>query len=352
VLTVIFGLAYGAIGAGGPSTYSVGVVNMDTNGQYANYFLQNVSASHILQEHNYDDSTAAYSDLTQGKLQAVVVIPANFTSSCHSFLTSPSNPVAWQNTTLDIYLDRGSVFAKEAIIPMLNQALVKTLVGDQTAIGLPVQLGQGNLVSSNQTSMFDSFAPGLFAYAAIFITMTVAQSFTVNREKGLIRRVNTTPVTPAEYLGGNMLANMLFAGLQVGLVFAISYFIGYRPLGGIEGLVFAFLLMMVFSLCNIGFGLITATIAKSPGAATGIAFLFVLPQMFLGTFTGFQNYGAAKQAAAFVPSNYVTDAVTSVFARGASIAGETVVADFIIVAAFSIVVLMAGIVLFRKYGNR
>ena len=67
-----------------------------------------------------------------------------------------------------------------------------------------------------------------------------------------------------------------------------------------------------------GFGLITATIAKSSGAATGLSFLFVLPQMFLGTFVGASLSGAAQIAGKVVPSYYVTDALTSVFLRGAT----------------------------------
>jgi hypothetical protein len=42
----------------------------------------------------------------------------------------------------------------------------------------------------------------------------------------------------------------------------------------------------MFSLCNVGFGLIPATIAKSSNAAIGIAFICIPPQMFPRTFVG------------------------------------------------------------------
>jgi hypothetical protein len=69
-------------------------------------------------------------------------------------------------------------------------------------------------------------------------------------------------------------------------------------------------------MCNVGFGLITATLAKSPGAATGISFIFIIPQMFLGTFVGFAMSPSAQAAGRFVPSYYVTDALTSLLLRG------------------------------------
>ena len=87
---------------------------------------------------------------------------------------------------------------------------------------------------------------------------------------------------------------MIIALIQAVLVFAMVYVMGFRPNVGAELYVFAFVLVLVFSLSNIGFGLITATISKSSGAATGLSFLFVLPQMFLGTFVGASLSGAAQ----------------------------------------------------------
>jgi hypothetical protein len=64
----------------------------------------------------------------------------------------------------------------------------------------------------------------------------------------------------------------------------------------------AFVLVLLFSLSNVGFGLITASVAKSSGAATGLSFLFVLPQLFLGTFVGASLSSTAQVAGKFVPS--------------------------------------------------
>jgi hypothetical protein len=132
-------------------------------------------------------------------------------------------------------------------------------------------------------------------------------------------------------------------------MFAMTYALGFRPEIGIPVYGFAFLMVLVFSVSNVGFGLITATIAKSSGAATGLSFLFLLPQMFLGTFVGASLSGAAQVAGKFVPSYYVTDALTSLFLRGASIASATVLLDFAVVCASCVGILAVGIVLYAKY---
>lgn len=147
------------------------------------------------------------------------------------------------------------------------------------------------------------------------------------------------------------LSNMIIAVIQVALVFAVASLVGYHAHGGTIGLIAAFGIVSIFALCNVGFGLITATVAKSSGSATGIAFLFIIPQMFLGTFIGATSSGAVKAAGKFVPSYYVTDALTSLLLRGASVTSPLILQDIAVVSACSVVVLFAGIGLFTKYGN-
>jgi ABC-type multidrug transport system permease subunit len=53
----------------------------------------------------------------------------------------------------------------------------------------------------------------------------------------------------------------------------------------------------------------------------------------------------------FVPSYYVTDALTSLFLRGAPLGSSTVLLDVAVTMVCSAVVLMLGVVLFKKYGK-
>ena len=124
---------------------------------------------------------------------------------------------------------------------------------------------------------------------------------------------------------------------------------GFKPAVDGSAYAFAFILVLVFSVSNVGFGLITATIAKSSSAATGLSFLFVLPQLFLGTFVGASLSGGAQVAGKFVPSYYVTDALTSLFIRGASIASPTILIDLAVVSVSCVAILAVGIVLYAKY---
>jgi len=146
-----------------------------------------------------------------------------------------------------------------------------------------------------------------------------------------------------------VLSYTVIALVQAILVFAMVYVMGFRPDVSMPVYVFAFVLVLVFSLSNVGFGLITATIAKTSGAATGLSFLFVLPQMFLGTFVGASLSSVAQTAGKIVPSYYVTDALTSLFLRGAAITSATVLLDMVVISGSCVAILAVGIILYGKY---
>lgn len=352
VLTLAFGTSFGAVGGGQPTTFQIGVVNIDMAGQWSPRFIDSLKATKILNVQMYANNQTAQFELVQGKVQAVILIPGDFGASIDSFVTNPYDPKRWVNTTVPMYLDGGSIFATQAITPIVQQVLASVVDGKQQAmIQGPIQLGNPSLVNVQKKTAFDYMAPGLFAFASIFLIMIVSGSFTDDRESGMLRRIRVTPTSSAEFMTSQVLSNMIVVLIQGGLVFAMAYAVGFRPDVSTASFALAFAIVMIFSLCNVGFGLITATLARSSGAATGISFIFVLPQMFLGTFVGAALSSAAQAAGKFVPSYYVTDALTSLLLRGAPISSPTVLLDTVIVSVFSVAVLIVGILLFGKFSK-
>ena len=356
MLTLIIGVSFGGVGGSEPTVYPIGVVDLNAAGplhHWSEDLAANLTRTSILDVRPYADNASAQDALSRGDLKAVLVVPADFGESCQSFRDNPTNASAWVRSSIGLYLDKGSMVATQAIPPIVIQVLGATVRGPQYAPpAIPVAVGSPSLVATSKQTLFDFFVPGLFAYGAIFLTMTVAQSFTSEREEGLLRRMNTTPLTPAEFMTAQVLTNMVLGVIQVTIIFVAAFAIGYRPNTGIAGLGVAFLAVSVFSLTCVGFGLITASIAKSPGAATGISFLFIMPQMFLGTFVALASSSMTSAIGKFVPAHYVTDAVTNLFLRGAPVTSPAVLWDLGILAIVSVGTLVAGVVLFRRYGNR
>ena len=349
---IVFVFAFGsAFSGGGQPIYNIGVVNMDQGNSInaSQTLLTALSDTKILNLQMYSDNQTAQNDLSQGSIQAVMIVPTDFSQSFASFQTAPNEPSTWTNTTVAIYLDKGSIVATQAIPPIIQQALTAIAGQNQQAPAIPFHLEIASLIEVKAPSALDFIAPGMFTFASIFLIMMVAQSFTQDRENGMMKRIRMTPTTPTEFMASQVISYMGIALIQAALVFAMMYALGFRPQVGIPVYVFAFILVLLFSLSNVGFGLITATIAKSSGAATGLSFLFVLPQLFLGTFVGASLSSGAQVAGRFVPSYYVTDALTSLFLRGAAITSLAVLLDATIVSLFCVAILAVGIILYGKY---
>jgi ABC-2 type transport system permease protein len=350
VFVFAFGAAFGGAGGGQPA-YQVGVVNMDQGQtpQSSQLFIDTLKSVEILSIQTFVDNQTAQRELSHGRIQAVIVIPATFTQSFQSYQTAPSDPNQWTNASVLLFLDKGSIFATQAIPPMIQQVLTAFMGQTQQAISSPVTLETFSLVDVKQISTFDFWAPGMFTFASIFLIMMVAGSFTEDRENGMMKRIRITPTTPAEFMISQVLSYMVIALIQAILVFVMAYIMGFRPSVGAPVYAFTFILVLLFSLSNIGFGLITATISKSSGAATGLAFIFVLPQLFLGTFVGASLSSAAQIAGKFVPSYYVTDALTSLFLRGAILTSPVILLDLAAVSISCAAILALGIFLYGKY---
>ena len=349
---IIFVFAFGAAFSGGEQpTYKIGVVNND-QGNFVNAsqtLLLAMSDTKILNLQIYAENSTAQNELSQGNIQAVIIIPNDFSQSFSTYQAAPNDPTAWRNVTIALYIDKGSLVATQAIPPIIQQILTSLTGQSQQAPSSPFRLEIASLVEVKVLSAFDFIAPGMFTFASIFLIMMVAGSFTQDRENGMMKRIRITPTTPAEFMTSQVVSYMIIALVQAALLFAMMYVMGFRPAVGLSSYAFAFILVLLFSLSNVGFGLITATLAKTSGAATGIAFLFLLPQLFLGTFVGASLSSGAQIAGKFVPSYYVTDALTSLFLRGATITSPTVLLDTAAVSVSCIAILAIGIVLYGKY---
>lgn len=351
VFVFAFGASFGGFGGSQTATYQIGVVNLDagSNHQWSQVFTNDLSNTSILKVNVYADNQTAQSDLSQGKIQAVIVIPVSFSECITSYNAAPNQPSQWVNATVLLYLDKGSLVATQAVPPIIGQVLASETHQNQQIPQSPIYLQTASLVEVKQSSALDFIAPGMFTFASIFLIMMVAQSFTQDRENGMMKRIRISPTTPTEFMASQVISYMGIALIQAALVFAMTYAMGFKPAVGVSAYAFAFILVLVFSVSNVGFGLITASIAKSSSAATGLSFLFVLPQLFLGTFVGASLSGGAQIAGKFVPSYYVTDALTSVFLRGAPLGSVTILLDLAVVGVSCVAILAVGIVLYAKY---
>jgi ABC-type multidrug transport system permease subunit len=197
---------------------------------------------------------------------------------------------------------------------------------------------------------FEYLMPGVMGYAVIYMGMMVALALAEYRKSGLLKRVEVTPVSPAAYLGSHIIANMIIATAQALIVLLVARLLGFRPQGGLVGLLLACVFLALLAVTAVGLGLITAAVAKDSGAAAGISVIFILPMMMFGAFLAVFN-DATRTIAKFTPNYYVTASLSVILHQG-RVSDPAIWQNLLILAAISLVAVVAGIQLFRRTAYR
>jgi ABC-2 type transport system permease protein len=197
---------------------------------------------------------------------------------------------------------------------------------------------------------FEYLLPGVMGYAVIYMGMMVALALVEYRKTGLLNRIETTPISTATYLVSHIIANMIIAVGQGLIVLLVAWLLGFRPLGGVLGLLLAILFLALLAVAAVGLGLLTAAVSKDSGAASGIAAIFIVPMMMFGALLAvFDN--TTRTIAKFTPNYYVSDSLSIIFHTG-NLSNPSLWQDLLILSAISLVVVVAGIQLFKKLAYR
>jgi len=197
---------------------------------------------------------------------------------------------------------------------------------------------------------FEYLLPGLMGYAVIYMGMMVALALVDYRQAGLLKRVETTPVSTSEYMGSLIIANMVIATFQALIVLLVAVLLGFDPQGGLVGILIACVFIALLSITAVGLGLLTAAVAKDSGAAGGLAVIFILPMMMFGALLAVFN-DATEMIAHFTPNFYVSESLSVIFHQG-NLTDPVIWQNLLILAAISLVIVVIGIRVFRKVGYR
>ncbi|TKJ19259.1 MAG: hypothetical protein CEE43_15920 [Promethearchaeota archaeon Loki_b32] len=195
-------------------------------------------------------------------------------------------------------------------------------------------------------SVFEQMVPGMFAYSGILTIFTVASSVTGDRDIGVERRMNTTPITSGEVMIGQILSYTIIPIIQTAIMLITALLIGFRPNFSVAGVLLVFVFMIFLSFCSVGLGLITATIAKDAKAAGALAFIFIVPQQLFGSFI-YMGEGT-KVIGYFMPSQYVTDALYRI-SYGTTLTDVNIWIDLVAIIIISFIIYVIGLILYDKY---
>jgi ABC-2 type transport system permease protein len=174
--------------------------------------------------------------------------------------------------------------------------------------------GQPPFIKTAETSMLtrkfrfiDFFVPGIIAMAVMTSSLSGAVNMNAElRQKGVIRKLSTTPITRTDWILSNILYQFLLAVISTVAILVVSYAVFSVRLQ-INAWLVVLVVLEVFAFG--GIGMILARVAKEAESATAAANFIMFPMMFLsGSFFPLEMMpGFLQTIAKILPLYYVNE---------------------------------------------
>jgi len=138
----------------------------------------------------------------------------------------------------------------------------------------------GGALEGSPRAYVQYLVPGILVQTVVFLTVYTGVGLNTDITKGLFDRFRSLPMwQPAPVLGA--LAGDLFRySLASGIVLVVGLILGFRPGGGLVGVLLAVALVIVFGLSLSWFWIIIGMLVKSPESVMTTSFLFLMPLTF------------------------------------------------------------------------
>jgi ABC-2 type transport system permease protein len=197
----------------------------------------------------------------------------------------------------------------------------------------------GGAIAGKVSSYLPLLIPGIVAQTVLTACMTTGVQLREDMEKGVFDRFKALPMSRIAPLAGPMVADLVRYLIASGLTFLMGVVLGYRPGGGVLGVLGAIVLAIFTGWALAWIFTFIGTIAKSARAVQGISFLFLFPLTFLSNaFVKVTTLPGWLQAFVKVnPVSYLVSAARALANQGVitSEAGWTLLAGLVVIAVFA-----------------
>jgi ABC-2 type transport system permease protein len=290
-----------------------------------------------------------------GDAEGGIIISIEFTQNIMNgkqgtitLVTDQSNPqmsAMIQAVMNQVFEQMGTALAQQNIAQELGIDLNSAL-----AIVKPYNIQiKGSI--EGEFSYFDFIAPGIMAMTVMMSVMTgLPAAISQEREVGTLDGMMVAPINRLSVILGKTLAQMARGILQGVLILVLSVILFGVTIHGNILLVFALLLLGVFSF--VGLGVVLTSFAKDQETAVMMMTTIMFPMMFLsGVFFPVEQMPWFMQGISrFLPLTYVADALRKVMVLGADIPAISFELSILIV--FGIVMTAVALPLFKRAMTR
>ena len=169
----------------------------------------------------------------------------------------------------------------------------------------------GGAIAGDVQSYLPLLIPGILAQTTLTACIATGTQLGEDMDKGVFDRFKSLPIARVAPLAGPMVADLLRYTIATVLTFSTGLAMGYRPGGGVLGVVAAMLLTILTGWSLAWIFTFVGIIGKSAQSVQGISMMIMFPLTFLSNaFVGVNTLPGWLQT--FVQVNPVSHVVTAV----------------------------------------
>jgi ABC-2 type transport system permease protein len=138
----------------------------------------------------------------------------------------------------------------------------------------------GGALAGTPREYIQYLLPGVLVQTVVFITVYTGVGINTDIHKGLYDRFRSLPMWQPSPLFGALAGDVFRYSFASGLILVMGFIIGFRPNGGVLGVLLAVLLVLTFSFALSWLWIIVGMLVRTPESVMTTSFIFLMPLTF------------------------------------------------------------------------
>ncbi|MCX4972963.1 ABC transporter permease [Streptomyces sp. NBC_00554] len=139
----------------------------------------------------------------------------------------------------------------------------------------------GGALAGSPTEYIQFLLPGILVMSVVMITMYTGVSVNTDIEKGVFDRFRTLPIWRPSVMVGYLLGDALRYTMASVVMLTVGVILGYRPDGGVLGVVAGIALLLVFSFAFSWIWTMFGLLLRTEKSVMGVSMMVIFPLTFL-----------------------------------------------------------------------
>ncbi|MBW1600515.1 ABC transporter permease [Streptomyces sp. JJ66] len=139
----------------------------------------------------------------------------------------------------------------------------------------------GGALAGSTQQYLQFLLPGILVMSIVMITMYTGVAVNIDIEKGVFDRFRTLPIWRPSPMVGYLMGDMLRYAMGSAVMLAVGLIMGFRPAGGVPGVLAGVALLVVFSFCFSWVWTMFGLLLRTEKSVMGVSMMVLFPATFL-----------------------------------------------------------------------